>query len=127
MFRESEHEVTRIKEQPLLVGNSHPRKTHGDGTETHAFRRDVLLTFHVRGVDNEAQAVQGWIVKFVILQNRFKRAALATVIQLNLCQLSGDGIWEGTPNGLRNFSKGSGYLGAKVLCAAERSQLLAED
>jgi len=49
----------------------------------------VLLPFDIRPANDQCEAMERWVAEFVVLQNGFKRTALAAMIQFHFREPSG--------------------------------------
>src|SRR5262249_57435893 len=68
----------------LWAGMTEMGESSGNAAKADAFRRNVLLAFDIRGPNNQREPLQGWVLQFVIFNNRFKTAAVAAMIELDL-------------------------------------------
>src|SRR5690242_1200150 len=72
--------------QPVAVWNFHGSNTFGNGAQPQPFRSSLFLAFDVSRANDQRQPLQPGCAELVVFDDRFKSAALAAMVQLDLRQ-----------------------------------------
>src|SRR6476646_6160759 len=71
---------------PVAVRNFHGSKTFGNGAQSQPFRSSLFLAFDVSCANDQRQPLQPGCAELIVFNDRFKSAALAAMVQLDLRQ-----------------------------------------
>jgi hypothetical protein len=75
-----------LQTQPLFIRQAEGGEALGDRSQAEPFSGDMLLPHDVGGADDSAESMKGSIRQIEVLEDGFKAATIAPVVELDLRQ-----------------------------------------